>query len=254
MKKYLTKSILCLFVTFSLMTTYQAKSQILISLLLGDKLNTGRLEFGLEGGLNRSYLPGISDTKGLNNFNLGFYFDISIKDNWYLNTGVRVKSNTGATQLKPYSLNDAELDSLFIDGDVTRKISYFQVPVHIKYRFASQFFVNLGFQAGLNHKAKDLFLYTFREKDDVEFTNDIRKSVTVLDFGLSGGVGYKFRGTGMNLGITYYHGLVDIMKGDEENTVNSTFYIYVDIPIGSHYKQDRKNEKANQQEKEEESQ
>jgi hypothetical protein len=60
---------------------------------------------------------------------------------------------------------------------------------------------------------------------------------------LSGGAGYKFKGTGMNLGITYYQGLIDIMKGDEENTVNSTFYIYVDIPIGSHYKEDRKREK-----------
>lgn len=252
MKNTLIKLLVALIVSLSMLTGYEAKSQILISLLLGDKLNTGRLEFGLEGGFNRSYLPGINDTKGLNNFNLGFYFDINIKNNWYINTGVRVKSNTGATQLKPYSLNDAELDSVFLDGDVTRKISYFQVPVHIKYRFASQFFVNLGFQAGLNHKAKDIFNYTYREKDDVEFTNDIRKSVTVLDFGLSGGVGYKFRGTGMNLGITYFHGLVDIMKGDEENTVNSTFYVYVDIPIGSHYKQDRKNEKAKEKEKEKE--
>ena len=28
------------------------QSQVLISLLLGDKLNTGGLEFGLEGGIN----------------------------------------------------------------------------------------------------------------------------------------------------------------------------------------------------------
>jgi hypothetical protein len=27
-----------------------AKSQVLISILLGDKLNTGKIEFGLEGG------------------------------------------------------------------------------------------------------------------------------------------------------------------------------------------------------------
>jgi hypothetical protein len=243
MKTYLTKYILFLLVLFSLINVHEAKSQILISILLGDKLNTGKLEFGLEGGFNRSYLPGISNTKGLNNFHLGFYFDYKVKNNWYINTGVRVKSSTGARELTPYSLDDADLDTVFFDGHVTRKINYFYVPLHAKYMFAKGFFVNLGFQVGLRYKAMDMFYNTYRDKDDVEFTNGIRNNTTVFDFGLSGGAGYKFQGTGMSLGITYYQGLVDIMKGDEENTVNSTFYIYVDIPIGSHYKEDRKKSK-----------
>lgn len=215
----------------------KANSQILISLLLGDKLNSDNLEFGLEGGFNRSWLSGIEEAEGMHNFHLGFYFDIRIKNNWFLNTGVRVKSNSGAKNINPYSLGDPELDSVFIDGNVIRKIGYFYVPIHVKYRFSKQFFGNLGFQVGLRHEAKDYFRNTYYDKDDSEFKFDIRDEVKRLDAGLSGGLGYKFRGTGMNLGINYFYGLVDVMKRDDIDSKNSSLYIYVDIPIGAGYKE-----------------
>jgi hypothetical protein len=237
-KKTFVKISLLIFLSFLVINTLQ--SQILISLLLGKHLNTGKLEFGIEGGYNRSYLNGITEAKGLGNFHLGFYFDIAIKNNWYLNTGVRVKTNVGASKILPYSLDDPELDSVFIDGHITRKINYFYVPIQIKYRFLKQFFIIAGFQVGLRHKAKDLFYNSYKNKDDVEFTNDIRANVKQLDAGLSGGLGYKFMGTGMNLGITYYYGLVDIMKNNEIKSLNSTFYIYLDIPIGAGYKEEKK--------------
>jgi len=96
-----------------------------------------------------------------------------------------------------------------------------------------------GFQLGLRNSANDLFYNTVYENDDVEFKYDIRDYVKRLDAGLSGGVGYKFKGTGMNLGVTYYYGLVDIMKDSELpeyniDSKNSTFYIYVSIPVGAH--------------------
>jgi hypothetical protein len=46
-------------------STQCGNSQVIISLLLGDKLNTGTLEFGLEGGLNWSSLEGLADAKSL---------------------------------------------------------------------------------------------------------------------------------------------------------------------------------------------
>lgn len=220
-----------------------SQSQILISLLLGDKLNTGKIEFGLEGGYNRSWLSGIDEANGMGNFHLGFYFDILIKNDWYLNTGVRVKSSTGATKINPYSLGDPELDSVFVDGYVKRQIGYFYVPIHIKYRFSRQFFLNVGAQIGLRNSANDLFKNTYYDKDDVEFKYDIRSRITRIDAGLSGGVGYKFKGTGMNLGINYYYGLTDIDKLEGMDSKNSTFYIYVDIPIGAGYKDNKAAEK-----------
>ena len=59
--------------------TQKANSQVLISLLLGDKLNTEKLKFGLDGGLNYSTISNIDPSRYRPNFNLGFYFDFLLK-------------------------------------------------------------------------------------------------------------------------------------------------------------------------------
>jgi hypothetical protein len=40
--------------------TLTTKGQVLISILLGDKLNTGNIEFGLDGGVNYANIRGLS--------------------------------------------------------------------------------------------------------------------------------------------------------------------------------------------------
>ena len=69
-----------------------AQSQVLIALLLGDKLNTGKIEFGLDGGVNFANINSMDSNDWFRKWNLGFYFDIKMKEQWYLNTGVLVKS------------------------------------------------------------------------------------------------------------------------------------------------------------------
>ena len=56
------------------------KGQVLISVLLGDELNSPKIEFGLVGGFNQSTFRDIPEADGLNNFNLGFYFHINMKN------------------------------------------------------------------------------------------------------------------------------------------------------------------------------
>ena len=119
-----------------------SNSQVLISILLGDKLNTGKIEFGLSGGANWSTIKNLDGAKSLPGFNLGFYFDFKLKNpSWMVNTGVIVKSPMGANDLPLYSLNDAHLDSAFGGGSVTRKLRYFNVPVMMKYKFRNNLFV-----------------------------------------------------------------------------------------------------------------
>jgi hypothetical protein len=63
---------------------HAANSQVLISLLLGDKLNSGGIEFGLDGGFSLSSLSGVEPSQAHSDFNLGFYFDIRMKNPaWY---------------------------------------------------------------------------------------------------------------------------------------------------------------------------
>ena len=82
-------------------------SQILISLLLGDDLNSDKLEFGIETGVNFSSIGGLETTKYLKSWNIGFYFDLSLKENtpWNLYTGVLVKSGLGIDKLTGNDVN-----------------------------------------------------------------------------------------------------------------------------------------------------
>ena len=211
------------------------RSQVLISLLLGDKLNSGKIEFGLDGGLSLSSLDGLDPSKVHSNYNLGFYFDFKTNNpSWMINTGVRVKSTMGAEGIDVYSLNNPDLDSAFSDGSVTRKLNYFNVPVSIKYLFKNNFYAHAGIQLGLKYKATDVFINSVNEDDDLKHSRSIKDEYHPLDAGLLLGLGYRLiKGNGMNIGVQYYYGLVDVKISDAgPNQFNRVFYVNAGIPIG----------------------
>ena len=218
-----------------MLCSISSNSQVLISLLLGDKLNSGKIEFGLDGGWSLANLEGLDPSKGHSNFNLGFYFDFKLKNpSWMLNTGVRVKSTMGAEGIAVYSLNDPGLDDVFSDGSITRKINYFNVPVTMKYTFKNKIYAQAGIQLGLKYKAVDQFINTVNDKEDLSYKLDIRNQYHSLDGGLLAGIGYRLvKGNGMNLGVQYYYGLVDVRVSDASpNQYNRSLYVNVGIPIG----------------------
>jgi hypothetical protein len=222
-----------------LLIYYSSASQVLISIILGDKLNTGKIEFGLEGGANWSTIKGLDGAQTLPGFNLGFYFDIKLKNpSWMINTGVIVKSPMGANKLPVYSLNNDTLDQAFAGGHIKRKLRYFNVPVLIKYKFRNNLFIKGGIQLGLRYKAFDEFHNTILEKDDLKYKLSIKDQLNTIDAGIAFGLGYRFlSGNGMNLIIQYYYGLTDIMKDDlSPAQYNRVFYLTAGIPIGKNPK------------------
>jgi len=232
----LNKFLLVLFLMIS--SSIGANSQILISLLFGDALNSDKIEFGLNGGMNRSFINDISESKGMNNFNLGFYFHVLIKEQSYLSTGVMVKSNVGATGMPTYKIGDDDFDDVFKDGVLTKEINYFYVPILFQQRFHdNRWYLEGGFQAGLRHKAYDLF-----DKDafdgTVSFKKDVRDEYARLDGGLVAGVGYKWKKQikSISTGVNYYYGLANVSKVDGTTIKNSSIYFYVKVPIGANGK------------------
>lgn len=220
---------------FMLLSLAEAKGQILISILLGDKLNNGKIEFGLDGGVNYPDMRGIDEGEMKATFNLGFYFDIKTKNpNWLFHTGVIVKSSLGTYGLPVYSLNNPDLDNAFAGGQVQRKINYFNVPIGMKYKFNPRFFALGAMVPSLRNKAHDIFTTEFG-KDDLEFRRDINSELHRLDFGVMGGLGYRLMGgNGMNLTVSYYYGLVDVViKDTTPDQYNTSLYLSVGIPIGA---------------------
>ena len=215
--------------------TYTLQSQVLISILLGDKLNSGQIEFGLDGGLSLSTLHGIPGVKTDPDYNLGFYFDFKMKDTtWFFNTGVRVKSTMGAKGLPVYTTGDPALDSSFSGGMITRKLNYFNVPLTMKHMFKNSIYVQGGIQLGLKYKATDVFTNTIQEEEDLSYRLSVKDKYHPLDAGLLGGIGYRLqKGNGVNIGVQYYFGLIDVRISDATpDEFNRTLYVNVGIPIG----------------------
>jgi hypothetical protein len=223
-----------IFIISALIITESVHSQILISLLFGEKLNSPRVEFGIEGGVNFSSISNLEGAESRANFNLGFYFDYKLHNpSWIISTGVIVKSTIGTNGLSIYPLNDANLDVAFASGTIDRKIKYFNVPIMIKYKINQIIYVKVGPQLGLLSNAYDEFKNEY-QGEDLKYKNNIRDQLHVIDAGLALGTGYRLlKGQGMNLGVNYYYGLVSINKGDTSpKQYNRSFYITAGIPIG----------------------
>ena len=227
-----------LLIIFMLIAGMAAQSQVLITLLLGDKLNSEGLEFGLEGGMNWTTISGLDTEDYARKWNLGFYFDIRIKNQWSLSTGVLVKSNFGVDKLSDNDLisigatNYNTLDTTTLEGDYSMKISSFMVPVLIRYKFKNHIYAEIGPQFSVMYKSWVEFESDIEGRDAIikEYN---KEKINKIDVGIMVGAGYRlFNGTGWTIGAKYYYGFVDVFK-DVSGTKNSSIYLKLNIPIGA---------------------
>lgn len=222
------------FIAFFLLSL-STQAQVLIVAIFGDQLNSGKIEFGLDGGYNRSWYLDKEGAEGLNNLNLGFFFHIKMTESatGFISTGVHVKSNVGASGMPTYSIGDPEFDDVYADGELTTKVNVFYVPIMWQQRLG-KVFVEGGIQPGLRTKAFDYFNVE-EYGGELEYKRDVRDDYTRLDFGLVGGLGYRFKESPVSTsaGLNYYYGIVDVYKPETENLKNSSLYVYFRIPIGA---------------------
>jgi len=230
------KKALLLLSLFSL--GYSAQSQVLLSLLFGDKLNSDGVEFGLEGGYNLSNISGMHSSTPLGTLNLGFYFDLRLKGRLSLSTGVLVKSNHGINKLTDDDLFKLEARTYPEEGTYSQKIGYFMVPIMLRHKFKNRIYIEGGLQSSLMSKG---WVEFNSNNDGLESkikeynTSDINR----IDAGAIGGTGYVIKpSNGMTVGIKYYYGFVDVYK-HISNTKNSSWYFKLNIPIGAGKKKDQ---------------
>ena len=226
-----------LLLLFFLFAGFTMQSQILIALLLGDKLNSGNIEFGLDGGMSLATITGMDSHRNLNSFDLGFYFDIKIKDPWYLNTGVLVKTTLGLDKLTDNDLNFLnatvyrDQDGNRVDGDYSQRMNAFLIPVLAKYKFKNHMHVEAGFQFSWMYNSWIQFDSRI-EGNSARIKENNEDITNWFDVGLTAGTGYRLlNGYGWTLGARYYYGLVNVYK-DRSGTKNSVLLLKLAIPIG----------------------
>jgi len=209
-----------------------AQSQVLISLLLGDALNSDKLEFGLEGGMNWTTTSGFESNDYARFFNMGFYFDMKMKNQWNFYTGVLVKSNIGVNKLTVNDLSKLSVTPWDSIGEYKQVINEFLVPAFFKYNFKNHMYIEAGPQFGLRFKG---YVEFNSDVDDIEARTreDNKDMLQKLDAGIGAGLGYKLmKGQGWTVGAKYYYGFVDAFK-DISGTKSSSINLKVNIPIGA---------------------
>ncbi|MFT3823715.1 MAG: porin family protein [Chitinophagaceae bacterium] len=212
--------------------TCAARSQVLIAILFGDKLNTDKLEFGL---IVSPGLVNITDiqSKSRAGLNLGLYFNIKINDRLFLHPELIPKAAFGARSIMPYSTGNDSLDNLFTGGSIQRNIKAMSLPLLVHYRIKKLLFAEAGIQVDWLLRSKDVFKNEV-DGNDLTYTTKINDKVTMFDVGVVGGLLYKFKkDKGMGLGIRYFYGLTDIHKDLSGNQRNTAWLLNVTIPIGT---------------------
>ena len=231
----------CITLLVIVLIGFTSHSQVLLSILFGDKLNSDGLEFGLEGGFNWSDISGLDADKRLSTFNLGFYFDIRLKNQWNLYTGVLVKAKLGDHKLSPEDLAFLEITpNLEENGNYSQVLNYFIVPALLKYNFKNRMYIEAGPQFGLMYKSWVEFESDLDNKHIK--TKDYNKDkINRLDTGITFGTGYKLiPDTGMTIGIKYYYGFANVYKGVSGSN-NSSLFLKLNVPIGANKKKENTN-------------
>jgi hypothetical protein len=212
---------------------HTSRAQVLIGLLFGDKLNSDKVAFGLMGG------PGFADISGIESkprttFNLGLYFSIRLGDKWIIQPEAWAKLGMGAKDIPPYSTGDPGLDSFYKTGSIVREIKGFSGMVTMRYPIFGTFYLELGPQANLTTKVKDVFM-TKAHDNELTYKTDVESHFTKLDFGMIAGLVYRFAPNihAMSIGTRYYMGLTDIMKDPVGVQANRMFQVNLYIPIGA---------------------
>ncbi|WP_340112107.1 porin family protein [Maribellus mangrovi] len=215
-----------------------AQSQVLISVLFGDKLNTEGIEFGLEGGFNYSNIRGFDNDAGLMKFNLGYYFDIRMKNAWYFHTGLQCLYNMGMSKLSDNDIEFLDATKLEYPGDYSQNIYVFYLPMLAQYRFKNYTYLEAGPQLGWMYSSFVQFKSNYEDRNIniKDYNNSLRNW---FDGGIAVGVGYKFmKGEGWSIGVRYYQGFTNVFK-EVSGSRNNSIYFVCKIPIGAASKKEK---------------
>jgi len=209
-----------------------ARSQVLIALVFGDKLNTPNIEFGLNVGGNFTTLKNHPDAKYVNGLNLGLYFNFKLSDHLYLHPELQFLNQIGARGINKSDLPGAEWDVASLE--TWRELDYMTLVLLPRYKLTNQLYFEAGIHGSLLLTADDLLLITPEDKAELSYKKSIRSDITTMDVGFDVGLGYKFKqGEGVNLSLRYSHGFINTLKDKSLPTeYNRGIHVQVGIPIG----------------------
>jgi outer membrane protein with beta-barrel domain len=192
-----------------------AQGQVLIGMLFGGALASETFNIGFEIGMNLSDVDGLNGASLSRGTLLGLYGSWRFSEHYHLYTAILPLSAKGAKDADPIALNDPTLDPLVATGKMSRELGYFDIPVIVQFaqRRADGFRIGAGPQVGILLSAKDRYEGLTPQGTGVTIENDIEGSTQRFDAGVAFDTEYRFANIPLAIGVRYYYGLTDTMKG-----------------------------------------
>jgi hypothetical protein len=192
-----------------------ARAQVLIGMLLGGSLASETFNIGFEIGMNLSTVDGLEGASWSRGSLLGLFASWRFSEHYHLYLGLMPLSNKGAKDADPIALNDPTLDPMLATGKMERDLGYFDIPilVQLAQRRDGGFRAGVGPQIGILLSAKDRYAGVTPQGTPVTIENDIESGVQRFDAGVAFDAEYRFTGIPLAIGVRYYYGLTDAMKG-----------------------------------------
>ena len=192
-----------------------ASAQVVIGMLFGDKLASDNFNIGFEIGMNLSTVSDLNGAAVTRGTLFGLFGSWRFSEHYHLFTGLLPLSAKGAKDADPIPLNDPVLDPLIAAGKMERNLGYIDIPVLLQWAQHRDGGVRIGAgpQLGILLSANDRYAATTPQGTPVVVENDIEKSVERFDAGIAFDAEYRITGLGIGIGLRYYQGLTDLLKG-----------------------------------------
>jgi len=228
----MNKKLLLLITIIIIGFAQQTKSQVIIGLLFGEKLNKGPIEFGLNLAANQSTTSINNGSTYRTKLGFGLYLDYKINENLILSGAFFFSSPKGEKEFNESDPLYALTDSLFSGSKTERIMNYFEFPLIFKYRAFKR--VGIGFGGYVSYLVNAHDQYHLSGNDgDIVHQRSILPDLNRFDYGLIGNLHYHFKGNpGSQIQFNYLYGLGDILRnGDFSQGSNETYQLSVLIPI-----------------------
>jgi len=213
-----------------------ASSQVLLVLLFGDKLSTETLQAGIK--LDRAFtsLTELEGAEVRSGWAFGAFLEVALNDSWSLQPELTLTTPGGAQRFIGDPPPDDDLDDLFSETSVTRRLSYSSLSLPARVR-VGRFAIGVGPQVSYLRKADDVYEGLVSGEDQFTLESDVKELLNRWDFGIATKVEFLLKPErGMQsarLHVAPTFGLTDIVKDDLGRAVsNWGVSVGIGIPVG----------------------
>ena len=214
-----------------------AQGQVLLAILFGDKLSTENFQMGIK--LDRAFTT-LSEVDGADyrqGWAFGAFGEIKLSDKWALQPELSMTAPGGAQEFLGSPPGDPNLDEVFENVLVTRKMSYTNLSFLVKYK-AGRFGIGVGPQIGYLRKAEDFYEGKATGVGKFTLTKDVIDDHSRFDFGITANLEYYLAPEkamkSMRIHVVPYFGLTDVLDVNSGDAVkNFSIQVGIGIPVGA---------------------